>query len=198
MSGVRKPPLTDKPVQRRLFIEKRRILSKEPGRKRALDSDIQSRLILHPAYRGAEAILIYAAREDEIATSMIIHAALANHKTVALPRCEDGGVMRFFRIEGLSDLVPERYGIAQPREGCALFAPDEYSLCVCPCLCCDMQGFRLGFGGGYYDRFLADFEGISAALCYTEALLPEIVREPHDVPVDLIVTEQFVKEVTER
>ena len=195
MSGIKKPPLTDKSVQRRLFIEKRRVLMQDAARKSALDREIQSRLILTPAYRAADTVLVYIGRDDEIATSMIIFAALANHKTVAVPRCEGDGVMRFYRIDGMSDLITGRYGISEPREGCESIEPDARSLCVCPCLCCDMQGYRLGFGKGSYDRFLRDFPGKAAALCYADALLPEIVREEHDVPVTMIVTDQFVREI---
>ena len=193
MSTVRKPPLTDKTVQRRLFLEKRRVLAEDAGRKNALDSEIQSRLILSSVYRDASAVMIYVARGNEIGTSMIIHAALANHKIVAVPRCEDGGVMRFYRIGGMNDLIPGSFGIPEPREGCELFTPDAHTLCVCPCLCCDMQGYRLGFGAGYYDRYLAGFEGMTAALCYADALLPQIVREPHDIPIQYVFTEQYVK-----
>lgn len=193
MNTVRKPPLADKSVERRLYLEKRRVLMKDAGAKSDLDREIQSRLILSTAYRRANAVMVYAAREYEIDTEMIIRAALANHKIVALPRCEDDGVMRFYCIGGMSDLAPGRFGIREPKDGCQPFTPDEHTLCVCPCLCCDMQGYRLGFGKGYYDRFLSDFAGKSAVLSYADALLPELVHEAHDVPVGIIYTEQYVR-----
>ena len=195
MNGLKKPPLTDKSVQRGLFREKRRALMRDSSLKTALDREIQSRLILSSAYRDADTVLVYAAREDEIATSMIIFAALANHKTVALPRCEGEGVMRFCRIRSMSDLTLGRYGIREPKEGCEEVEAGQGSLCVCPALCCDMRGARLGWGKGYYDRFLSGYAGISAALCYADALLPELATEPHDVPVSMIVTDQFIKEI---
>ena len=198
MNSLKKPPMTDKSIQRRLFSEKRRVLMLDPERKTALDREIQSRLILSPAYREAETVLTYVGRENEIATSMIIFAALANHKTVAVPRCLDDGEMRFCRIGGMSDLVAGKFGILEPRESCEPVTPDERSLCICPCLCCDMQGYRLGFGRGYYDRFLSEYTGTSAVLCYADALLPELFREPHDVPVNLIVTDQYMREVVSR
>ena len=192
MSTIRKPPLADKSVQRRLYLEKRRSLLSS-GKKIDADREIQSRLILTAAYREADTLLVYAAREHEIDTAMVICAALANHKIVALPRCEEDGVMRFYRIRSMSDLIPGRFGIREPDPACELFEPGARTLCVCPCLCCDMQGYRLGFGGGYYDRFLSDYPGTSAVLCYADALLPELRHEPHDIPVNIIVTEQFVR-----
>ena len=195
MNALKHPPLTDKSVQRRLYQEKRRSLLSDAERKASLDREIQSRLILSPAYRACDQVFLYAAREHEIATSMIIFAALANHKSVALPRCGENGVMSFYRISGTHELVPGRYGIPEPSAFCEEAAPGERTLCVCPCLCCDMQGVRLGFGGGYYDRFLRDFPGVSAALCYADALLPALPREPHDIPVNIIVTDQFIREI---
>ena len=189
------PPSGDKSVRRNFYMEKRKILMKNNDEKSALDNDIQSRLLVTPEYRACGAVLIYSARGYEIATSMVIHAALANGKTVAMPRCEADGVMRFIAVSGMSDLAAGRYGILEPVDGCEEYIPDEASLCVCPALSCDMSGYRLGFGGGYYDRFLKDFKGVSAALCYAEAFVPTLPREDHDVPVDMIVTDRFVKRV---
>ena len=189
-----KPPSKDKSAVRNFFIEKRKILLKnDKERKDVLDREIQSRLILSPEYRRASAILLYAAREDEIATSSIFYAAVANGKAVAYPRCEAAGVMRFYRVRSMTDLIPGRYGIMEPRVGCDPFFPDETTLCICPCLCCDMRGERLGWGGGYYDRFLGDFAGVKAALCYSEAVLTELVSEDHDVPMGMLVTDSFIK-----
>lgn len=198
MTTVRKPPLTDKSVQRGLYREKRRVLLADPGRKSDLDREIQSRLILSSAYRDADALLLYAAREDEIATDMILFAALSNHKTVAFPRCGEKGEMRFYIVDSPSRLIPGRFGIREPDPSCTPFRPDSRTLCVCPCLCCDMEGFRLGAGGGYYDRFLSSFEGVSAALCYADAMLTELYREPHDVPVNAVFTEQYVRVINAR
>ena len=124
---------------------------------------------------------------------MIINAAFANNKTVALPRCEDDATMGFYIISSFSDLAEGYLGIKEPVTGCEPFIPDESSLCVCPCLCCDMSGYRLGFGAGYYDRWLKNYPGRSAVLCYSDAVVPAIKRDESDVPVDLIVTDSFVR-----
>ena len=195
MSAVKTPPIKDKQALRTFFLEKRKILSKNKDKKQQLDMEIQSRLILSPEYRAASSILLYAAREHEIATASILYAALANGKTVAYPRCENGGEMTFCAVSSPADLIPGRFGILAPREGCPVFTPDSRTLCVCPALCCDMSGYRLGFGGGYYDRFLSDFSGLSAALCYSEALIPSLVHDDHDIPMRLIVTDSFIRHI---
>ena len=193
MSSVKNPPKGDKTVQRAYYLEKRRILAKDAELKASLDKEIQSRLIISPEYRECTSVLLYAARENEIATDMIFYAAAANGKAVAYPRCEGEGVMRFCRVSSLRELVPGRYGILEPRDGAEPFIPDEGCLCVCPALSCDMSGYRLGFGGGYYDRFLSDFAGVSAALCYADAVVTELPRDSYDVPVDSVATESYIR-----
>ena len=191
--ALSKPTRSDKPYLRDYFLERRRELVADADRKAALDAEIQTRLLMSAAYRDADTVLLYMARPHEISTSLIIHAALANHKTVGLPVCLDDGIMEFRRIDSLSDLRPGRYGILEPPENEEVIIPDAHTLCVCPSLCCDMRGFRLGFGGGYYDRYLADFPGIAAALCYADSLIPEIEHGDFDIHTDLVVTDSYIK-----
>ena len=192
---MNKPAKTDKPFMRRFFEEKRKILIEKNNRKHDMDLELQSRLLMSAEYRSAKTILIYAARENEIATSGIIHAAFANHKTVALPVCHKGGVMTFHRITSLSQLEPGRFGIPEPVEGCEEVIPDSDTMCVCPALCCDMRGYRLGWGGGFYDRYLAKYNCLKAALCYSDALIPSFEVDEYDVKMDLICTEKYLRHI---
>ena len=185
------PASADKAYLRDYFMEKRRAAVKDPARKTALDMEIQTRLIISPEYRASETVLLYMARANEIATSMIIHAAFANNKTVGLPVCMNGGEMIFRRISSLADVAPGRFGIPEPSAGREEIVPDERTLCVCPCLCCDLEGFRLGFGGGYYDRYLSVFPGVKAALCYSDSVIPAIQNDPFDIPMNVIHTDSF-------
>lgn len=187
------PASNDKAYLRDYFSEKRLKLCQELSRKEALDAEIQTRLIISPEYRAADAVLVYMARPTEIATSMIIHAALANNKIVALPVCTDDSGMIFRQIGDISELRPGRFGILEPDDSCPEYKADENTLCVCPALCCDMRGFRLGFGGGYYDRFLSDFKGRKAALCYSDGVIPSIDTDEYDIGMDVIHTDSFTR-----
>ena len=189
------PASLDKPYLRDFYLEKRKNLSQCPDRKTALDDEIQTRLIISSEYRNSDTVLVYMARPFEIATSMIIHAALANNKTVGLPVCLDDHRMIFRKIISVADLCPGRFGILEPPQNSEKIIPDEHTLCVCPCLCCDMNGMRLGFGGGYYDRFLSDFNGVKAALCYGDSVLPAIEGDDFDVPMNVIVTDSFIRNI---
>ena len=160
-----KPASADKPYLRDFFIEQRKALCEDMGRKNALDLEIQTRLLITPEYRAADTILLYMARPTEIATC----------------------------IDSLNDLAPGRFGILEPTAQCEEIIPDEHTLCICPALCCDMRGYRLGFGGGYYDRYLADFPGVKAALCYADSMIPKIGEEPFDIKMDVILTDSFTR-----
>ncbi len=195
MSPRNKPAKTDKPFMRRFFEEKRKILLEKNNTKQEMDLEIQSRLLMSGEYRKADTILIYAARSNEIATDGVIRAALANRKTVALPVCHKGGVMTFHQITSLSQLERGRFGIMEPVEGCEEVIPDAGTLCVCPALCCDMRGYRLGWGAGYYDRYLAKYPCLKAALCYSDSLIPEFEVFDYDIRMDLVCTENYIRHI---
>ena len=182
---------TTKNALRQYFMDKRKILEK--NNKRALDLDIESRLLMSPLYRACDTVLVYIARNHEIATAEIIAATIANGKRVAAPVCTDDGNMQFRLIRSMSDLVPGHYGIHEPDERCPLIKLTERCLCVCPALACDMRGYRLGFGGGYYDRFLRSFPGVKAGLCYSDSVVTELPVNPYDVPLDAIFTDSYVR-----
>lgn len=187
------PASGEKSYLRDYFKEKRSKLCEDIERKNALDAEIQTRLIISPEYRKAKAVLVYLALPYEISTSMIIHAALTNNKIVALPVCINDGEMVFRQITDLSGLRPGSYGILEPDESCPEYTPAEGDICVCPSLCCDMRGYRLGYGGGYYDRFLKSFKGVKAALCYSESIIPSIEADEYDVGMDMIHTDSFTR-----
>lgn len=191
--AANKPASFEKAYLRDFFIEQRKRLYEDTERKNALDLEIQTRLLITPVYRAADTILLYMARPTEIATSLLIHAAFANHKKVALPVCMDQGRMIFRRIDSLEDVAPGWFGILEPKAACEEITPDEHTLCVCPALSCDMRGYRLGFGGGYYDRYLADFPGVKAALCYADSMIPKIGEDPFDIKMDVILTDSFTR-----
>ena len=87
---------------------------------------------------------------------------------------------------------PERgaFGIPEPRRDTPVLPPQAFDLAVVPAVAFDRAGFRIGRGGGYYDRYLAQMRGVKIGLCYTQFLLPSLPRELHDERVDLILTEE--------
>lgn len=183
-----------KSALRARFAEMRKGLSKEYRHK--MDIEIESRLLCSEEYSGADMILTYVSVNDEPDTLGLIHAAFANGKKVAVPKCTEGNNMDFYFIKSADDLIKGKYGLLEPDvKKCKKASPTEKSLCVVPALSFDAEGYRLGKGGGYYDRFLKDFKGRSAGFCYNSFLRLSLPKEAFDVPVDIIVTENFLREI---
>ena len=183
-----------KPELRAHFKEMRQGLSKDY--RRSMDYEIESRLLCSAEYSKADVIFTYVSLDPEPDTLGIIHAAFANGKKVAVPKCTDKGVMEFYFIKSQSDLVKGKFGILEPDvTKCKKATETENSLCIVPGLSFDAKGYRLGRGGGYYDRFLKDFKGKTAGLCYHSFLRLSLPAESYDVPVDIIVTENFLREI---
>lgn len=187
-------PNHEKNTLRSFFLGNRKfLLQNHSEEKRGRDLEIQSRLLMTEEYRNAVTVLCYVSRDYEVDTIGFILASLSNRKRVAVPRCEEDGVMRFYLITSLSDLEEGSFGIKEPKDGTKELTDFCDSICICPALCCDMRGYRVGFGKGYYDRFLQGFDGETAALCYSDALITEINADEHDIPTALIVTDEFVR-----
>lgn len=164
-----------------------------PETRRLRDRAIAEAVYALDAYQSAHTIFCYCATEEEIATDAILSDALAHGKRVCVPRCERPGEMTAREITDLSQLIPGKFGIREPQDDRPVIAPSEIDFCVVPCLCADSQGFRLGYGGGYYDRFLCQTPAFTAALCtFSRLLCTPLPREATDVPCDCIVTERQV------
>lgn len=176
------------------FDEMRKGLSRDYRQKMSIE--IQSRLLCSEEYSKADMVLTYVSQDFEPDTWGLIHAAFANGKRVAVPKCTEGNNMEFYFIKSAADLTKGKYGLLEPDTvKCKKATPTDKSLCVVPALSFDAKGFRLGRGGGYYDRFLKSFKGKSAGFCYNSFLRLTLPKEDYDMPVDIIVTENFLREI---
>ena len=102
--------------------------------------------------------------------------------------------MEAYGIVSFDDLESGRFGILEPKAYCGEILPEEIDLCIIPCLCVGSSGIRLGYGGGYYDRYLPRMrpDAVRAALCRERLLGSEPPSEPHDRPVLVTITEKQV------
>lgn len=154
------------------------------------DGAILTNILSHPAYERAERLMVYFSVGKEVSTLPVIAHALAFGKRVALPRCAGGGKMNalFVDPDGLSGLVPSRFGIPEPGEG-EIADPASFDLILVPALAFSRDGTRLGRGGGYYDRYLARAGGFTMGLCRGKLFYGALPGESHDIRVDCVVTE---------
>lgn len=151
------------------------------------DEMIYNNLIACSEIAAASVILTYISTEIEVDTVRFIKEMLSLGKTVAAPRCE-GKNMRFIKISGLDDLKEGAFGIPEPK-GNEEIADFSKAVCITPALSFNENGYRLGYGGGFYDRFSEKFGGISVGICY-ESFMGEIPLEEFDRPVDILITEK--------
>lgn len=148
-----------------------------------------------PEYQEAERIFCFVGRETEIDTAPVIEDALKRGKTVCVPRCAGKGIMDACRIQGFFDLKPGHYGILEPGEEAEALLPGEIDFAVTPCLSCSSRGIRLGYGGGYYDRYLAETQAFKAAVCRERMIREDIPVDSHDVGMDAVVSETGVRRI---
>lgn len=153
------------------------------------DETIFKKLIALDTVRNCKTLLCYISLENEIDTSKLLRFCFENSINIAVPKCLNGEVMKFYFITGEKDLEKGMYGISEPKNYCAEYTFDDNSVCVVPALSADKSGFRLGYGKGYYDRFLSNFKGKSIVLVYKENLVEKLVTDKYDCCCDLVVTD---------
>lgn len=139
-----------------------------------------------PQYRNAKSIYGYLPFNQEVDTTLILAQALRDGKRVALPKTYDDE-MRFIWVSNLTDMQKSTLGCPEPVAD-APIADDPDALVLLPGLAFDLQGGRMGYGGGFYDKFLADERHPTVALCYGFQLLPRVPVEWHDLRVDCIIS----------
>ncbi len=164
--------------------------------KKQRDHSIFSKLVAMEAYKKSKVVLAYVSTEIEVDTFEFINQAIADGKTVAVPRCVDGTRdMIFYVIRSLSDLETGSFSVLEPiPEKCAELTEFDGAFCIVPALVYDSLGFRLGYGKGYYDRFLsAHMNMFRVGIAYCSCVVTKLVHGRFDVPVNTIVTEKYVK-----
>lgn len=157
--------------------------------KKESDALLLRHFLTLPEVEKCSSFLLYYGVGKEPDTAPLLEALLSQGKLPALPRCLPGGKIEARRYLGQTRLVPNSFGIPEPDDGCPTVSREELSLILVPGLCFDERGFRLGHGGGYYDRYLERFGGLTVALCRDRLLFPALPVEEHDRPVHRILTE---------
>ncbi|MBM7835692.1 5-formyltetrahydrofolate cyclo-ligase [Clostridium sardiniense] len=161
--------------------------------KGAMDNEIIEKFMMSETYKNARGIFIYIGFGSEINTKIIIKDALNSGKEVYVPKVIKKDMV-FIKIDSLENLVTSSYGILEPIGDKSDFDVNKLDLIVMPGVAFDREGNRLGYGGGYYDKFLEQnqIECKKIALSYDFQVLEKLEVEEHDIKVDLIITENQV------
>lgn len=165
-----------------------------PKLKRELDRDLTENFLSLEEYIECKTLFAFVSMPAECDTHSIIKRAFSDGKAVAVPKCINKfGEMDFYFINSLDELEKGCFSTLEPNPQKCRKAEDFSSgLCIVPGLCFDYQGYRLGFGGGYYDRFLEKFGGASVGICYSKCIEKELPRGIFDKQTDILVTEKFI------
>ena len=166
------------------------------ARRVAADAAIARGVLGLSAYRAADVVLSYLSMRDEVETREIIRDAWVRKKVVALPYCVPHTCdLRWFRVERLDGLVRNRFGVEEPDPVTAVevdWRQAAVPVALVPALSIDDEGYRLGYGAGFYDRFLADFTGVSIGLCRAAQRVKSLCDlgavGVFDRPVDVVVS----------
>lgn len=171
-------------------LEWRKDLSR--SNKQRMDFKIQSKVMNLWKFREVKTVLLYCAKPLEIDTRLLIERAIALGKTVAVPRCvPNTRDMDFYVIKSFADLAAGAFGVMEPvPEKCELLHDFTSSVCIVPALVYDSLGYRLGYGKGYYDRFLSGYKGACVGLAYADWVKESLPHGKFDRKVDIIVTEK--------
>lgn len=178
----------------RKLIEDRRA-SLDEGDKRIMDENIFSRLIDHNLFKDAKSIFIYVSFDGEIDTHNIIEYALKEGKVVCVPKIfTKAEGMHLMKIDSLLSLTPGYYGILEPPAESERMTLDEIDLIIMPGVAFDVNGGRVGYGGGFYDRLLAgrNIQSAKIALAYRFQVFDKVPSDKWDEKIDIIITEDNI------
>lgn len=165
---------------------------------------VKKNLMGLPEFQSARCLGIYLPKpgSGEVDTSLLLDQL--GKKRVAVPVVLGKGIMRFSELLDPCELSPGFFGIPEPRpEYRRWVEPGELDLVLVPGICFDLEGRRLGYGQGYYDRFLAELSeanprSVSAGVAYEFQVVERLPNSPNDRRVDLLVTEERARRVRKR
>ncbi len=172
---------------RRELLKRRRSLKE--GERKALSASICSNLRSLPEYGQAERILFFYPVKGEPDIIPLLGRAIEEGRAF-LPKV-DGEDLTLCRVPSLQSLVPGAYGIPEP-QGEEVVSPAWIDLLLVPGVAFDREGFRLGWGKGYYDRLLKRAGGMKVGVAFSFQVFERLPRDPWDVPVDAVVTEKGI------
>ncbi len=174
--------MTKKNILRKKLKEKRKSIKNLDTDKRIISN--LTRFLIEKNLRN---ILCYVSLETEIETDSILNNDAFN---IAVPKVL-GEYMEFYKFSDLSDLSEGFFGVREPK-GTKAVNKNDYDCCVTPGLSFTKNGERIGYGKGYYDKYLKDFKNLKIGLCYNEMLSEYIPTDENDVKMDVIITEKDV------
>lgn len=174
-----------KAIRKKIFAARKACTDQEV---RQWSMELTQRVISLPEFQKASRILVYADYNHEVMTGFLIEEAWKAGKEVAVPKV-DGKDMIFYKLTDFSQLEPGYFGIPEPVKGEAVQWED--ALMLMPGVAFDRENHRVGYGGGFYDRYLEKHPGLKRiALAFEFQMMAQVPTEPTDISPEIIVTEK--------
>lgn len=173
---------------RKKYIE----IRKNIKNKKEKSEKIINTLLSSEFYKNSVGVMIYISTDDEVNTRPLIDKIIADGKMLFAPKCIENHEMEAVRFFNESDLVPDKFGILAPKE-CKVCTTCCYDLIIVPGVAFNENLHRIGYGGGYYDRFLNNTDNVTCGLFFDEQRA-EFSAENHDMPLDYIITDTKIYE----
>ena len=171
-----------------------KLIRKNIADKKIKDDALNEKLVNSKPFKNSDTVLFYAALEDEVNVDTAIKFAFEHNKKVALPVCIDNdGKMQYYYIKSFDDVIIGSFGVREPDINKFKLCDDfNNSICIVPAIAFDKRGYRLGYGKGYYDRFLENYNFTKVGITYDETLVSLIPNDRYDIAVDYIVTQNGI------
>lgn len=182
--------MNEKEQFRKEFKEKRLSISTDEVKEKSMQ--IMERLFSSEAYKAAKTVMFYVSKANEVFTHDMIKRAL-NDKVVCVPKTNlKTKSIDAYSIKGFEQLSVGTFYVMEPTEEAELIEPSEIDIIILPGLVFDRKGNRLGYGIGYYDKFLKKAGAKKIGLAFDFQIAEKVPTEEHDVPMDVIVTEKEI------
>jgi len=180
--------LCTKEEVRSFFREKRQDIPE--SEKIRADMSITEKVLMLDDYKRAKVVLAYYPIKNEVNILPVVEDALSKGKNVAFPISDVNTHTLTFRfVSSVEDMKKGAYSIPEPSEESGLFEYSDCAICIVPGLVFDRSGNRLGYGKGFYDRFLSSFDGVSLGVCRSDFLVNGIPADENDRRVDIIISD---------
>ncbi|WP_172927972.1 5-formyltetrahydrofolate cyclo-ligase [Streptococcus sp. k-378] len=171
---------------RKQVLQEMKAISQE--QKQAIEQALIERLLHHPFYQEAKVIATYLSFPHEFQTQGLIEQALRDGKKVLIPKTYSKGRMDFV-VYDLQQLVKTSFGLLEPQGNLEVVDASQIDLIHVPGLAFTMEGYRIGYGGGYYDRYLEQFTGHTLSTVY-HYQVQDFIPENHDIPVQEVLIDE--------
>jgi 5-formyltetrahydrofolate cyclo-ligase len=153
--------------------------------------EIQEQLFTLHSWQAAQTIAVTISNGREVDTTNIIKRAWQDKKRIVVPKCDPKtNTMEFRQITSFDQLERVFFGLLEPKVlETEKVSPHQIDLMIIPGICYDRMGYRIGYGGGYFDRYLTHYKNDTLSLAFSTQIVEEVPTEPHDLPVSTIITE---------